>query len=37
MEPIVWDVPSQQRGTDEELLFTKGDNINITISVETER
>lgn len=36
MEPIVWDVPSQQRAQTKSFYLQKGDNINITISVETE-
>ena len=36
MEPIVWDVPSQQRVQTKRFYLEKGDDINITISVETE-
>lgn len=36
MEPIVWDIPSQQRAQTKSFYLQKGDNINITISVETE-
>ena len=36
MEPIVWDIPSQQRAQTKGFYLQKGDDINITISVETE-